>query len=44
MKRLELIRHLLAHGCRLLREGRGHSIWVNPANGQSSIPLAQTNQ
>jgi mRNA interferase HicA len=39
MKRRELIRHLLAHGCQLLREGRAHSIWINPANGQqSAIP------
>jgi len=39
MKRRELIRHLNRHGCRLLREGRGHSVWVNPANKQqSSIP------
>jgi hypothetical protein len=39
VKRQELIRHLQSHGCRLLREGKGHSIWVNPAsNQQSSIP------
>ena len=29
MKRRELIRHLNAHGCELLREGANHSIFVN---------------
>ena len=39
MKRVDLLKHLRAHGCRLLREGRGHSVWVNPANKkQSAIP------
>ena len=39
MKRQDLIRHLRAHGCRLQREGRGHSVWVNPANArQSAVP------
>lgn len=39
MKRTDLIKHLKAHGCRLLREGKGHSIWVNPANDkQSAVP------
>jgi mRNA interferase HicA len=39
MKRKDLVRHLKMHGCRLLREGRGHSVWVNPANDQqSSVP------
>ena len=39
MKRQDLIRHLQRHGCLLLREGRGHSVWVNPANGmQSTVP------
>jgi mRNA interferase HicA len=32
MKRQALIQHLLAFGCRLLREGRSHSVWVNPVN------------
>lgn len=36
MKRQDLIRHLSGHGCELLREGRSHSIWVNPATGQQS--------
>jgi predicted RNA binding protein YcfA (HicA-like mRNA interferase family) len=29
MKRHELLRHLVAHGCELLREGGRHSVWVN---------------
>ena len=29
MKRFDLIRHLLAHGCEFLREGGNHSIYVN---------------
>jgi mRNA interferase HicA len=39
VKRVDLLRHLRTQGCRPLREGRGHSVWVNPANGrQSAIP------
>jgi hypothetical protein len=39
VKREDLLRHLRRHGCRPLREGRGHSVWVNPANGhQASVP------
>ena len=29
MKRIDLIRHLEAHGCALLREGGSHSVYVN---------------
>ena len=29
MKRVDLVRHLEAHGCRLLREGGSHSVFVN---------------
>jgi predicted RNA binding protein YcfA (HicA-like mRNA interferase family) len=36
MKRHALIRHLESHGCYLLREGGNHSIYVNPANDQTS--------
>ena len=36
MKRQALIRHLESHGCYLLREGRNHSIYVNPANNETS--------
>jgi hypothetical protein len=39
MKRHDLVRHLEAHGCRLLREGRRHSGLVNPsANATSAVP------
>ena len=34
MKRLDLERHMRAHGCALVREGGNHSIWKNPANGK----------
>jgi mRNA interferase HicA len=33
MKRVDLLAHLQAHGCRLEREGSRHSIWINPATG-----------
>ena len=33
MKRGDLMRHLRNHGCEFLREGRSHSIWINPATG-----------
>ena len=36
MKRQKLIAHLRDHGCELLREGAKHSIWINPANGETS--------
>jgi predicted RNA binding protein YcfA (HicA-like mRNA interferase family) len=39
MKRSDLIRHLLGHGCELLREGGSHSVYVNRRAGKaSSIP------
>ncbi len=39
MKRQDLIRHLRKHGCALLREGRGHSVWVNSEGSrQSAVP------
>lgn len=39
MKRHDLIRHLTAHGCVLIREGRRHSWWGNPANKRrSAVP------
>jgi hypothetical protein len=34
MKRSALLRHLRRHGCVLKREGRSHSLWANPRNGQ----------
>ncbi|MEP7270814.1 MAG: type II toxin-antitoxin system HicA family toxin [Acidobacteriota bacterium] len=39
MKRRDLIRHLEALGCELLREGARHSWWHNPSqNRRSAIP------
>lgn len=41
MKRKDLLRHLGQHGCKLLREGKRHSIYWNPALRKtltSSIP------
>jgi mRNA interferase HicA len=39
VKRHELLEHLRKHGCILIREGRRHSWWGNPANGQrSAVP------
>ncbi|MSU61671.1 MAG: addiction module toxin, HicA family [Pedosphaera sp.] len=39
MKRLELIRHLTAHGCVLVREGSNPSWWGNPAKTRrSAVP------
>ena len=39
MKRRALLSHLRNHGCELLREGARHSIYWNPANGNtSSVP------
>ncbi len=29
MKRIDLVRHLEAHGCQLLREGGSHTVYVN---------------
>lgn len=34
MKRKALLAHLVAHGCRLEREGGSHSIWKNPQSGE----------
>jgi predicted RNA binding protein YcfA (HicA-like mRNA interferase family) len=33
VKRGDLVRHLRRHGCHLKREGRSHSLWINPATG-----------
>jgi len=39
VKRTELVRHLEAQGCRLLREGARHSVYVNRATGNAtSVP------
>ncbi len=39
MKRTELLKHLQAHACELIREGHRHSWWGNPSlNKRSSVP------
>ena len=39
MKRRDLVRHLESHGCRLLREGGSHSVYINPtARKASTVP------
>ena len=39
MRRRRLLAHLRDYGCELLREGRRHSIWFNPATSlQTSVP------
>lgn len=39
MKRTALLRHLRKHACVLKREGRSHSLWMNPATGATeSVP------
>lgn len=37
MKRLELMKHVLAHGCIILREGGNHTALFNPANQRQTI-------
>jgi len=42
MKRRDLIRHLVSHGCELVREGRSHTIFENLANGRRApVPRQQ---
>jgi mRNA interferase HicA len=36
MKRADLVRYLLQHGCQLLREGGAHSVFFNPASKRTS--------
>ena len=36
MKRVDLIRHLEAHGCEFLREGANHTIYLNRAARKTS--------
>ena len=39
MKRLDVVRHLEANGCVLLREGANHSVFVNRATRKvSTVP------
>lgn len=42
MKTGDLLRHLRRHGCHLKREGRSHSLWMNPATGAiEAVPRHQ---
>jgi mRNA interferase HicA len=36
LKRIDLVRHLEARGCQLLREGANHSVYVNRAARMTS--------
>ncbi|MGI8494550.1 MAG: type II toxin-antitoxin system HicA family toxin [Pyrinomonadaceae bacterium] len=36
MKRRDLIRHLEAHGCEIIREGGNHTVYVNRAKRKST--------
>jgi mRNA interferase HicA len=36
VKRIDLVRHLDAHGCELLRQGANHSVHVNRAARKTS--------
>lgn len=36
MKRSALVKHLESNGCRLLREGGNHAIFINPKNGRQT--------
>ncbi|MHB0964116.1 MAG: type II toxin-antitoxin system HicA family toxin [Gemmatimonadaceae bacterium] len=38
MKRVDFIRHLEHHGCRMLREGSNHSLFVGPTQRVSTVP------
>nr|VFK15635.1 MAG: HicA toxin of toxin-antitoxin [Candidatus Kentron sp. LPFa] len=39
MKRTALIHHLSKHGCKLIREGKRHSIWKNKYSGEmTTVP------
>ena len=37
MKRLELVKHILSHGCVILREGGNHTALFNPANKRQTV-------
>ncbi len=37
MNRTRLIKHLKAHGCHFVREGKKHSLWLSPA---AEYPIA----
>lgn len=37
MKRVDLVRHVEANGCVLLREGGNHSVYVNQSARRTSV-------
>ena len=37
MKRIDLVRHVEAHGAELLREGGNHSVYVNRTARRTSV-------
>jgi mRNA interferase HicA len=39
VKRGALLRHLRRYGCVLKREGRSHSLWLNPQTGEVQTVL-----
>ncbi len=41
MKREEFLRYLRQHSCCLKREGRSHSVYVNPANGKRCLDTSK---
>ena len=44
MKRSSLLRHLRKYGCYLKREGRAHSLWINPKTGAvEAVPRTHRN-
>ncbi|MHA1278584.1 MAG: type II toxin-antitoxin system HicA family toxin [Candidatus Helarchaeota archaeon] len=39
MKRRKLLKHLKEHGCEFLREGKKHTVYLNPENQRiSTVP------
>ncbi|OPX36806.1 MAG: addiction module toxin, HicA family [Desulfobacteraceae bacterium 4484_190.1] len=39
MKRRDLIHHLEHHGCEFFREGKKHTVYINPRTGKcSTVP------
>ena len=37
MKRIDLVRHVDANGCELLREGGSHSVYINRSARRTSV-------
>ena len=36
MKRIDLVKHIIIHGCVFVREGAKHSVFFNPKTRQTS--------